>query len=135
MAWQRGDPAGLVGAAPLDADSGWRAPPHEVEARRGVVRSRDEKHPRAGAEERAADLTEFWRKPDGSHDFATWLRLALEDVLGFPPRPRTRPRPCRRARHPLAYGTLHATAPFFAPDPRLCAAPRWPRAAAEIAVV
>ena len=37
--------------------------------------------PRAGAEERAADLTEFWRKPDGSHDFATWLRLALEDIL------------------------------------------------------
>jgi hypothetical protein len=27
MAWRRRDPAGLAGAAPLDADSGWRAPP------------------------------------------------------------------------------------------------------------
>ena len=26
MAWQHGNPAGLAGAAPLDADSGWRAP-------------------------------------------------------------------------------------------------------------
>jgi phage terminase small subunit len=30
MAWQRGDPAGLAGAAPLDADSGWRAPPMKL---------------------------------------------------------------------------------------------------------
>ena len=32
-------------------------------------------------------------------------------------------------------GTLRATAPFLLPDPRLCTAPRWPRAAAELAVV
>jgi hypothetical protein len=30
MAWQRGDPAGLAGAVPLDADSGWRAPPMKL---------------------------------------------------------------------------------------------------------
>jgi len=30
MAWQRGDPAGLSGAVPLDADSGWRAPPMKL---------------------------------------------------------------------------------------------------------
>ena len=30
---------------------------------------------------RAHSATEFWRKPDREHDFATWLRLSLEDVL------------------------------------------------------
>ena len=30
MALQRGDPAGPAGAAPLDADSGWRAPPMKL---------------------------------------------------------------------------------------------------------
>jgi hypothetical protein len=39
------------------------------------------KAPKAGAEERADKLTEFWRRPDGYNDFATWLRKLLEDVL------------------------------------------------------
>ncbi len=48
----------------------------QIEALDWQIRSRDEKNQKAGAEERAADLTEFWRKPDGKNDFATWLRLA-----------------------------------------------------------
>jgi hypothetical protein len=53
----------------------------QIEALDWQIKPRDEKHPKAGAEERADTLAEFWRKPDGTHDFATWLRLALEDVL------------------------------------------------------
>jgi hypothetical protein len=53
----------------------------QIEALDWQIRSRDEKHPKAGAEDRAAKVTEFWQKPDGNNDFATWLRLALEDVL------------------------------------------------------
>ncbi len=53
----------------------------QIEALDWQIRSRDEKHPKAGAEARAESVTEFWRKPDGTHDFATWLRLLLEDVL------------------------------------------------------
>jgi hypothetical protein len=45
--------------------------------------------PRTGISEtpalqaRAARLTQFWRRPDGVHAFATWLRLALEDLLAI----------------------------------------------------
>jgi hypothetical protein len=45
--------------------------------------------PRAGVADtpalqaRAAQLTQFWRRPDGTHHFATWLRLALEDLLAI----------------------------------------------------
>jgi len=28
-------------------------------------------------------LTQFWRRPDGIHPFATWLRLAIEDLLSI----------------------------------------------------
>src|ERR1700761_8654301 len=34
-------------------------------------------------EARAAALTQFWRSPDGVHDFASWLRLAIEDLLAI----------------------------------------------------
>jgi hypothetical protein len=34
-------------------------------------------------EARAAALTQFWRRPDGVHDFAGWLRLAAEDLLAI----------------------------------------------------
>jgi hypothetical protein len=34
-----------------------------------------------GADPRIAALEGFWRKPDGATPFATWLRLALEDLL------------------------------------------------------
>jgi len=45
--------------------------------------------PRGKAKAGAADtaearpLTEFWRRPDGTHSFATWLRLGLEDLLAI----------------------------------------------------
>jgi HK97 family phage portal protein len=45
------------------------------------IRSRNEKSPAPHAAERINQLTEFWRRPDGEHPFATWLRQALEDVL------------------------------------------------------
>ncbi|MEJ0067388.1 MAG: hypothetical protein WDM85_19950 [Caulobacteraceae bacterium] len=32
---------------------------------------------------RAQRLTQFWRRPDGVHAFAGWLRLALEDLLAI----------------------------------------------------
>ena len=32
---------------------------------------------------RAARLAQFWRKPDGVHPFAAWLRLAVEDLLAI----------------------------------------------------
>jgi HK97 family phage portal protein len=35
----------------------------------------------AAADPRLATLNAFWRKPDGATPFATWLRLALEDLL------------------------------------------------------
>ena len=30
---------------------------------------------------RAAQVAEFWRRPDGASPFATWMRALLEDVL------------------------------------------------------
>lgn len=35
----------------------------------------------AGPDPRIAVLEAFWRKPDGATPFATWLRMALEDLL------------------------------------------------------
>ena len=32
---------------------------------------------------RTQALTQFWRRPDGVHPFATWLRLAIEDLLAI----------------------------------------------------
>jgi hypothetical protein len=32
---------------------------------------------------RTQQLTQFWRRPDGVHPFATWLRLAIEDLLAI----------------------------------------------------
>jgi hypothetical protein len=32
---------------------------------------------------RAARLTQFWRRPDGVRNFASWLRLAIEDLLAI----------------------------------------------------
>ena len=37
--------------------------------------------PGTAADPRVATLTTFWRRPDGATPFATWLRLALEDLL------------------------------------------------------
>ncbi len=32
---------------------------------------------------RRAQLTQFWKRPDGVHPFAAWLRLAIEDLLAL----------------------------------------------------
>ena len=46
-------------------------------------------NPRAGVEAtpaleaRCQQLTQFWRRPDGVHAFAGWLRLAVEDLLAI----------------------------------------------------
>jgi hypothetical protein len=53
----------------------------QIEALDWSIKPRDERNPKAGAEKRADALTEFWRCPDGNNDFATWLRIWLEDVL------------------------------------------------------
>jgi HK97 family phage portal protein len=38
-------------------------------------------YPDIEASQRAAQVAEFWRRPDGERPFATWLRELLEDVL------------------------------------------------------
>src|ERR1700731_2642073 len=53
----------------------------QIEALQWTIKPRDERNPKAGAENRADALTEFWQCPDGTNDFATWLRIFLEDVL------------------------------------------------------
>ena len=53
----------------------------QIEKLEWVIKSRDERHPAPDAATRIAQLTEFWRMPDGEQPFATWLREALEDVL------------------------------------------------------
>jgi HK97 family phage portal protein len=45
------------------------------------IKSRDEKNPLPDAEERVAQLTDFWASPDGEQPFATWLRETMESVL------------------------------------------------------
>jgi hypothetical protein len=53
----------------------------QIEKLDWTIKPRNEKHPARGAAPRIAQLTEFWRRPDGDQPFATWLREALEDVL------------------------------------------------------
>jgi hypothetical protein len=53
----------------------------QIEALEWSIKPRNEKNPKAGFEARIETLTEFWRKPDGYHRFATWLRQFLEDML------------------------------------------------------
>jgi HK97 family phage portal protein len=53
----------------------------QIEALEWTIKPRDEKNPKPGADARIEKLTEFWRKPDGYHRFATWLRQFLEDML------------------------------------------------------
>jgi len=36
-----------------------------------------------GLAARTQQITQFWRRPDGVHPFATWLRLAIEDLLAI----------------------------------------------------
>jgi HK97 family phage portal protein len=53
----------------------------QIEALDWTIKSRDEKNPKADADDRIKTLTQFWRKPDGITPFATWLRELLEDLL------------------------------------------------------
>ncbi|MGA8550323.1 MAG: phage portal protein [Stellaceae bacterium] len=53
----------------------------QIEKLDWAIRPRDERKPAADALQRIAQLTEFWRKPDGKQPFATWLREILEDLL------------------------------------------------------
>jgi HK97 family phage portal protein len=46
-----------------------------------TIKSRLTHRANSEARARAAKLAEFWRRPDGSSPFATWLRALLEDVL------------------------------------------------------
>jgi hypothetical protein len=52
----------------------------QIESLEWIIKPRDGK-PKAGADQRAQKLVDFFRKPDGYHPFATWLRLLIEDVL------------------------------------------------------
>jgi HK97 family phage portal protein len=46
-----------------------------------TIKSRGARRPDAGAQRRAGQVAEFWRRPDGERPFATWLRALLEDLL------------------------------------------------------
>jgi hypothetical protein len=55
-----------------------------IETRKDQIERLDWRiRPRAGADggSRIAAVEAFWRKPDGATPFATWLRLAMEDLL------------------------------------------------------
>jgi Phage portal protein len=53
----------------------------QIEKFEWAIVSRDPDSPRAGADKRIAALTEFWRHPDEKTEFASWLRVALHDLL------------------------------------------------------
>lgn len=53
----------------------------QIEGLGWKIRSRDEKRPKSGHEERIAKAEALIRRPDGRTDFATWLRAVLEDLF------------------------------------------------------
>ncbi len=53
----------------------------QIEALEWSIKPIDERNQKAGANDRAAALVKFFKKPDGFNPFATWLRLLIEDVL------------------------------------------------------
>src|SRR5262244_3170505 len=53
----------------------------QIEKLDWTIKLRDRKHAASDATARIDLLTQFWRKPDREHPFATWLREVLEDVL------------------------------------------------------
>jgi hypothetical protein len=53
----------------------------QIEKLDWTIRARREHEPLPEASRRIAELTEFWRKPDGERPFASWLRELLEDLL------------------------------------------------------
>src|SRR5579863_9372062 len=46
-----------------------------------TIRPRADTTARPAAAQRAAQMAQFWRRPDGERPFATWLRTLLEDLL------------------------------------------------------
>jgi hypothetical protein len=55
----------------------------QLEALRWRFNPREGVAPTPALQARAEALTRFWRKPDGVHPFAAWLRLAVEDLLAI----------------------------------------------------
>jgi hypothetical protein len=55
----------------------------QLESLNWRLNPRDGVAPTPAITARAQRLTQFWRKPDGVHHFATWLRLSLEDLLAL----------------------------------------------------
>jgi hypothetical protein len=55
----------------------------QLDALQWRVNPRDGVSSSAALTARAQRLTQFWRRPDGVHAFATWLRLAIEDLLAI----------------------------------------------------
>ena len=53
----------------------------QIERLSWTIRSRNKEDRLQDAPTRIAELTEFWRKPDGELPFASWLRELLEDLL------------------------------------------------------
>lgn len=55
----------------------------QLEALRWRFNPREGVQSSAATQGRADQLVQFWRSPDGVHGFATWLRLAMEDLLAL----------------------------------------------------
>ena len=53
----------------------------QVEKLDWAIKPRTTRLPTADAQARAAQLADFWRRPDGERPFASWLRELLEDLL------------------------------------------------------
>lgn len=53
----------------------------QIEALDWIIKPRDARHIVPGDLDRIAQATALFRRPDGCHPFATWLRLLLEDLL------------------------------------------------------
>jgi HK97 family phage portal protein len=53
----------------------------QIEKFEWAIVNRDPSSPRADADRRIEKLTDFWCHPDGKTEFASWLRVALHDLL------------------------------------------------------
>jgi hypothetical protein len=53
----------------------------QIEALNWSINPIDNKNTTPEDEDLAVKITKFWKKPDGYHHFATWLRILLEDLL------------------------------------------------------
>ena len=55
----------------------------QIERMDWSIKVRNPRKPRGDSEERIRRVERFWRKPDGVHPFATWLRMSMEDLLAL----------------------------------------------------